>query len=51
MVLLAAESVPEVALPAHVTTVLASVFEQLSDTAKAAQSHQLNQSQQSRQSN
>ena len=51
MVLIAAESVPEVALPAHVTTVLASVFEQLSDTAKAAQSHQLNQSQQSRQSN
>lgn len=51
IVLIAAESVPEVALPAHVTTVLASVFEQLSDTAKAAQSHQLNQSQQSRQSN
>ena len=38
MVMVAAESVPEVALPAHVTTVLASVFEQLSDTAKAAQS-------------
>ena len=51
MVMVAAESVPEVALPDHVTTVLASVFEQLSDTAKAAQSHQLNQSQQSRQSN
>jgi hypothetical protein len=51
MVLIAAESVPEVALPAHVTTVLASVFEHLNATAKAAQSHQLNQSQPSRQSN
>ena len=51
MVMVAAESVPEVALPAHVTTVLAGIFEQLSSTAKAAQSHQLNQSQQSRQSN
>jgi len=50
MVLIAAESVPEVALPAHVTTVLASVFEQLSATAKAAQSRQLNQPKQSRQS-
>ena len=50
MVLIAAESLPEVALPAHVTTVLASVFEQLSATAKAAQSHPLNQPKQSRQS-
>ena len=51
MVMVAAESVPEVALPAHVTTVLAGIFEQLSSTAKAAQSHQWNQSQPSRQSN
>jgi hypothetical protein len=51
MVMVAAESVPEVVLPAHVTTVLASVFEHLSATAKAAQSHQLNQSQPTRQSN
>ena len=50
MVLIAAESVPEVALPDHVTTVLASVFEQLSATAKTAQSSQLNHSNQSRQS-
>ena len=51
MVMVAAESVPEVALPSHVTTVLAGIFEQLSSTAKAAQSHQLNQSSPSRQSN
>ena len=36
MVLIAAESVPEVSLPAPVTSVLASVFDHLSDTAKAA---------------
>jgi hypothetical protein len=47
MVLIAAESVPEVALPTHVTAVLAGIFEHLSDTAKAAQSNQLNQSHQS----
>lgn len=47
MVLIAAESVPEVALPAHVTTVLASVFEHLSATAKAAQFQPLNQPNQS----
>ena len=47
MVLIAAESVPEVALPSHVTTVLASVFEHLSATAKAAQSQPLNQPNQS----
>jgi len=46
MVMVAAESVPEVALPPHVTTVLAGIFEQLSGTAKAVQ---LNQSSQSRQ--
>jgi hypothetical protein len=47
MVLIAAESVPEVSLPAPVTSVLASVFEHLSATAKASQSNQLNQSHQS----
>ena len=47
MVMVAAESVPEVALPNHVTTVLAGIFQQLSSSAKAAQSRRLNQSQQS----
>jgi hypothetical protein len=37
MVLLAAESVPEVSLPAEVSQVLAGVFEHLSDTAKQVQ--------------
>jgi hypothetical protein len=47
MVMVAAESVPEVTLPPHVTTVLAGIFEQLSGTAKAAQSQHSRQSQQS----
>ena len=51
MVMLAAESVPEARLPDHVTTLLAGIFEQLSSSAKAAQPRQLNQTQQSRQSN
>ena len=37
MVLLAAESVPEVSLPAEVSQVLAGVFEHLSDTARQVQ--------------
>ena len=46
MVMVAAESVPQVALPDHVTTVLAGIFEQLSGTAKAAQAQQSRQSHQ-----
>mgnify|MGYP003338181982 CR=1 FL=1 len=37
MVLLAAESVPEVSLPAEVSQVLAGVFDHLSDTARQVQ--------------
>ena len=44
MVMIAAESVPEVELPSHVTTVLAGIFEQLSATAKAVQFKQSHQS-------
>ena len=51
MVMVAAESVPEVVLPDHLTMVLAGIFQQLSCSTKAAQSRELNQSQQSRQSN
>ena len=40
MVLLAAQSVPDVSLPAEVSQVLAGVFEHLSDTAKAVQAQQ-----------